>query len=206
MLFIFSKIIQVQANYHLSPQVEVRRESWSDGTWRLHLELFLLCVTNHLQTGRNQSVTAEKHHQSCWKSIPPLSNTPALAPCPCSWGDTKIQLEGPGSRLWNPWAGAAGGYEHGVMLEWDGRRVLEWGWRPEFRERGWKGWAQQRTWSGQPVQLSSAAQLFWGKMGRSRESCLHPSPYRPWPPLLAVSLSLLITRSKSMYCLILTWF
>lgn len=59
-----------------------------------------------------------------------------------------------------------------------------------------------------PVQHSSSA----GKWGEAygerscRESCLHPSPHRPWLPLLVISLSLLITRSKSMYCLILTWF
>lgn len=78
-------------------------------------------------------------------------------------------------------------------------------------QQGWK--AERGRGAGMGALSTSVAprcmHSLWGEAyGETspRESRSHPSPCRPQPQLLAVSLSLLSTGSTSTYCLIIAWY
>lgn len=144
--------------------------------------LFLLCMTNHLQAGRNLSGWKNTTGKAQGPATPWYSRAagPLLTPAATemqSWGS---EGSAPHSE---PLGGSCCGC--GVLPGWLGRE-LAWGQVP----KAGGGWKRQALcgYHGTQAALSQQGQLLWGKQRGAdgetphRESLSHPFPMPPTAP------------------------
>lgn len=168
-------LLKSQTNYHSGPQAELRSEVQSDASWRRNSMLFLLCMTNYLQAGRNllgwKIGTGDARSPAT-----PLSSRAALAPAA-----REMQKWGCEGNDPHPEAlvGAAG---CGVLPGWLGR-VLAWA------QTGWsRGWLQEANSAGyhstQQLSASFCRESSGEQMVKhpTRDSRSHPLPSPPTAP------------------------